>query len=98
VVLTRTGDRRLLRLAALVALAGALALGGCGRKGALDQPPSASVNAPPAPDERRSLGQNTDPNMPGFLRAPQPPAAAAAPSTTASRPPERSFFLDFLIK
>lgn len=96
--MTRIGDRRLLRLAALAALASALALAGCGRKGALDPPPSASVTPPPAPDERTSLGQIADPNTPGYLRGPQQPVAAAAPSTTASPPPQRSFFLDFLIK
>jgi predicted small lipoprotein YifL len=97
VVVARISDRRLLRLAALAALAGALALAGCGRKGALDPPPSASITAPPAPDERTSLGQAVDPNAPGYLRAPQP-VAVAAPSTNAPPPAQRSFFLDFLIK
>ena len=96
--MTRIGNRRLLRLTALAVLASALALGGCGRKGALDPPPSASVTAPPAPDERTTLGQGYDPNTPGFLRAPQQPAVAAAPPTTAPPPASRSFFLDFLIK
>ena len=96
--MTRFGDRRLLRLAALVALASALALAGCGRKGALDPPPSAAVTPPPAPDERTSLGQGYDPNTPGYLRAPQQPVVAAAPSTTEPPPARRSFFLDFLIK
>ena len=99
VVLTRIADRRLLRLAALAALVSALALAGCGRKGALDPPPSAAVTQPPSPDENSSLGQLNDPNTPGFRRAPQQPVAAAAPSTpTASPPAQRSFFLDFLIK
>jgi predicted small lipoprotein YifL len=35
--------RLLIRLAALAALAGALALAGCGRKGPLDPPPAASL-------------------------------------------------------
>jgi len=97
-VLTRIGDRRLLRLAALAALAGALALAGCGRKGALDPPPSAAVGPPPAPDDQHSLGQLNDPNTPGYRRAPQQPVVAAAPSTPAAPPEKRSFFLDFLIK
>jgi len=95
--LTRIGDRRLLRLAALAALASALALAGCGRKGSLDPPPSASALAPPAPDER-SLGELNDPNTPGFRRAPQQNVAAAPPATNAPPPEPRSFFLDFLIK
>jgi len=98
VVVTRIGNRRLLRLAALAALASALALAGCGRKGALDPPPSSSLTAPPAPDERTSLGQNVDPLTPGFHRAPQQPVAAAAPSASEPPPAQRSFFLDFLIK
>jgi predicted small lipoprotein YifL len=101
VVLTRIGDRRLLRLgarlAALAALASALALAGCGRKGSLDPPPSASAVAPPAPDDR-SLGQLNDPNTPGFLRAPSQNVATAPPPATSAPPPPRTFFLDFLIK
>ena len=96
--MTRIADCRLLRLAALAALVSALALAGCGRKGPLDPPPSAAVSQPPAPDQN-SLGQLNDPNTPGYRRAPQQPAVAAAPSTpNAPPPPERSFFLDFLIK
>jgi predicted small lipoprotein YifL len=103
VVLTRIGDRRLLRFAAraaaLAALASALALAGCGRKGALDPPPSAAVTQPPAPDENASLGQTTNPMTPGFRRAPPQPVATAAPAATNAPPPaDRSFFLDFLIK
>ncbi len=95
--LTRIGDRRLLGLAALVALAGALPLAGCGRKGALDPPPSAAVAPPPAPGEQ-SLGQVIDPNTPGYRRVRQP-VVAAAPSAGPAAPPERrSFFLDWLIK
>jgi predicted small lipoprotein YifL len=37
-------DRMFVRLATLGALAAALALSGCGRKGALDAPPSASAS------------------------------------------------------
>jgi predicted small lipoprotein YifL len=98
VVVTRIADRRLLRLAAFAALASALALAGCGRKGALDPPPSSSLTAPPAPDERTSLGQGYDPNAPGFHRPPPQPAVAAAPPTAAPPPEPHSFFLDFLIK
>jgi len=98
--LTRIADRRLLRLGARLAVLAALvsALAGCGRKGMLDPPPSASAVAPPAPDEH-SLGEINDPNTPGFRRTPQQNVVAAAPSTTPAAPPQqRSFFLDFLIK
>jgi hypothetical protein len=69
-------------------------LAGCGRKGPLDPPPSASISPPP-PSEP-SLGETNDPNMPGFRRAPR--AAAVAPAPTAPPAEKRSFFLDFLIK
>jgi predicted small lipoprotein YifL len=82
-----------LRLAALAALAAALALAGCGRKGPLDAPPSAAISPPPQSEP--SLGEIDDPNTPGFRRAPRPTAAAPAPTV----PPEkRTFILDPLIK
>jgi predicted small lipoprotein YifL len=43
--LSRFRDCPLLRLATIGALAAALALAGCGRKGALDPPPGASPDA-----------------------------------------------------
>jgi len=84
-----------LRLAAIVALGATLALAGCGRKGPLDPPPSASISPPPPTEP--SLGENNDPNVPGFRRPPREAAMAPAPATTAP-PEQRSFFLDFLIK
>ena len=47
-----------LRAAAIVAIAAALLLGGCGRKGRLDQPPDASPTpqaVAPQPDAPRDL-------------------------------------------
>jgi predicted small lipoprotein YifL len=41
--LSRPYDRRFLRLAVVGALAAALGLGACGRKGSLDPPPSSSL-------------------------------------------------------
>jgi len=92
--LIRFNDRTALRLAALVALAAALALGGCGRKGPLDPPPSAAIA--PAPDTP-SLGDNNDPNMVGGFRRP-PPATAANQPTVPLPQDKRSFILDPLIK
>jgi predicted small lipoprotein YifL len=88
-------DRSLMRLAVLAVLGSALALAGCGRKGPLDPPPSAAI-APPS--DQPSLGEIRDPNTPGYRRAPQQPAVAAAPTTQAPVPEKRSFFLDFLVK
>ncbi len=93
--LSRSGDRHVLRLAALAALGAAVALSGCGRKGPLDAPPSASMSPPP-PDQP-SLGEMSDPNTPGFRRPPR--EAAVAPPPTAPVPPEkRTFILDPLIR
>ena len=87
-------DRSLLRLAAFAALAAALGLAGCGRKGGLDPPPSASVA--PEPDQR-SLGDYSDPNMAdGFRRAPS--ATVTAQPAGPLPADKRTFILDPLIK
>ena len=91
--LIRFSNRSALRLAGLVALAAALALGGCGRKGALDSPPAARVA--PAPDQP-SLGDNPDPNMTGFRRAPS--STVTAQPTGPLPPDKRTFILDPLIR
>ena len=92
----RFGHRhQLLRLAALAALGSALALAGCGRKGPLDAPPSASITPPPS--QQPSLGESSDPNTPGYRRPPRDPAVA--PTATGPVPPDRrSFILDPLIR
>jgi predicted small lipoprotein YifL len=92
--LDRFGERYLVRLAGLAALAAALALGGCGRKGGLEAPPAAAIT--PVPDQP-SLGDNPDPNMAGgFRRA--PPATVTAQPTGPLPADRRSFILDPLIK
>jgi predicted small lipoprotein YifL len=79
------------RLTVAVALVVALGLGGCGRKGALDAPPSAAVagSAAVAPQPAAAPAD-------GFLtgrRAEAPPLEAPSPPTTA----RKSFFLDWLL-
>jgi predicted small lipoprotein YifL len=91
--LIRFNDRSALRLAAFVALAAALALGGCGRKGPLDPPPSAAIA--PAPDQP-SLGDNPDPNMAGGYR--RVPSTVTAQPTGPLPADRRGFILDPLIK
>jgi predicted small lipoprotein YifL len=92
--LIRFDDRTALRLAAFAALAAALALGGCGRKGPLDPPPSAAIS--PAP-EGPSLGEGNDPNMAGGFR--RPPSTTATAQPTGPLPKDkRTFILDPLIK
>jgi predicted small lipoprotein YifL len=92
--LIRFDNRAALRLAAFAALAVALALGGCGRKGGLDPPPSAAIA--PAPDTP-SLGDANDPNLTGGYRRPASSTVTAQP--TGPLPPDkRGFILDPLIK
>ena len=92
--LIHLNNRSALRLAAFVALAAALALGGCGRKGGLDPPPAAVVA--PALDQP-SLGDNPDPNMAGGYR--RSPSATVTAQPTGPLPPDRrGFILDPLIK
>ncbi len=55
--MTRCFEGRLGRLALLAALAAALAVAGCGRKSALEPPPSASITAPPPVEPEPSPGK-----------------------------------------
>lgn len=69
----------------------ALGLGGCGRKGPLDAPPSAAVAGGPviAP---QPAADPTDTFLTG-RRAEAPPPEAPSPPTAA----RKSFFLDWLL-
>jgi predicted small lipoprotein YifL len=92
--LIRFDNRIALRLAAFAALAAALALGGCGRKGPLDPPPSAAIA--PAP-EGPALGEANDPNLVGGYRR-APSATVTDQPTVPSPRDKRTFILDPLIK
>lgn len=90
------GDRlvsrtRIVRVLTLVALAGALGLAGCGRKSALDPPPSAQAVPTPAGQPTPSTWRAPSGIVPD-LTPTQPPAAAAP---TPAR--NRSFPLDPLL-
>jgi predicted small lipoprotein YifL len=77
------------RLAMIGALAGALALGACGRKGPLEVPPSAnSMAAAPAPQDQPSLGEADNRNF---------EERSAAETPTAGHPAQKSFVLDPLL-
>ena len=95
----RSFDRRLVRLAVIAAVA-AVVLAGCGRKGPLDAPPSASISNNQPINPPPSLGEQSNPF--GAAAAPsEPPPQAAPPADAAAgaRPPEKkSFFLDWLLK
>jgi predicted small lipoprotein YifL len=92
--LLRRGTRLATRVATIAALTAAFALAGCGRKGPLDPPPSASISPPP--QHEPTLGEVNDPNAPGFRRAPRQTAVAPAPTSTPAD--QRTFILDPLIK
>jgi predicted small lipoprotein YifL len=63
--LSRFCDRPYLRLAMIGALAAALGLAACGRKGPLDPPPGASVNGDQTTvGGRQVMGVNGSPHAP----------------------------------
>jgi predicted small lipoprotein YifL len=77
------------RLALLAAMIAAAGLSGCGRKGGLDLPPTASITDPQNPPAAPG-GQGASPNHP----AGQPVAQTAPPPPP---PAKRWFPLDFLL-
>jgi predicted small lipoprotein YifL len=80
--LSSSSDPRLVRIAVIGAFVAALGLAGCGRKGGLDPPPTASVDqgggVQPAPGPESGVG---------------PDGKAMAPA----RGPQRRTPIDFLI-
>jgi predicted small lipoprotein YifL len=75
------------RLALVATFAVALAVGGCGRKGPLEAPPSTSTVAAPPPPQG-SLGEPEHVGIEGERRAEQAPPAAQQ---------KKAFFLDWLV-
>ena len=65
-------------LAAIIAAAG---LSGCGRKGALDPPPTAALTNPQPVPPGPSMGEQSD--SPTHSLVTPPPAPQAAPPATA---------------
>ena len=76
-----TPPRNPLRLMVITVLMG-LALAACGRKGPLEPPPSAIEQAKPAATADTGI---------------MPPVGAKKPETKAAPPPDKPFFLDFLL-
>ena len=81
-------DRRFLRLALLGALAAALGLGACGRKGPLDPPPSAS-----AAGEGQQVNPMTSPLVAPIGSQPQTGKA----NQPVVQGPKQPIFLDGLL-
>lgn len=93
----RPSDRTLVRLVAVATFIAALTLGGCGRKGGLDAPPSSLPASPPpqasnSPSGPSFIGSNFAGPTGSTGSAPQNQTAQATPP-----PPKKSFFLDWLI-
>jgi predicted small lipoprotein YifL len=78
------------RLALIVALGAGLALAGCGRKGPLEAPPSASAVAAPPPSAQPSLGEPEHSGLEGER-------AEVSPGTPTS-PMRKTTPLDWLLK
>lgn len=83
------GFNRYGRLVVAVALVTALGLGGCGRKGALDAPPSAAIGGGPAAPQ-----EAVEPTQGFLMSRPAEPAPPEAPPATTAR---KTFFLDWLL-
>lgn len=84
------GRTRMLRVLALVTLAAALGLAGCGRKSALDPPPSAQ--AVPTPAEQQQPGWRSPSGIVPELSGQSQPAQTLPPAKN------RGFLLDPLLK
>ncbi|HVX91893.1 MAG TPA: lipoprotein [Xanthobacteraceae bacterium] len=90
--MTRSSDRLPIRLAAVAMLIAACGLAACGRKGALEPPPSAQLAEPQpaaAPEARRSPADVLV-GTPGARETPQQTTQQAAA-------PKKHFFLDWLL-
>jgi len=94
-------DGHIVRVAAAAALAAAIGLAGCGRKGPLEAPPSAAIAQPQSVQQPPpSLGE---PEEPGEFRRQADAGTSGAPaappprSQTTPMQPKKSFFLDWLL-
>jgi predicted small lipoprotein YifL len=80
------------RVAMLAAIIAAEGLSGCGRKGGLDPPPTASLTNPQPAPPGPSMGEQSD-SPTQSLMAPPPAPQTAPPPPTA----KKWFPLDFLL-
>lgn len=85
-------DRLRIACALAIALAAALSLAACGRKGPLDPPPSAAIAPPPAAAPARYIDPTT------ATGGPQGVKPAPVQTTPLPPPQKKTFILDPLIQ
>jgi predicted small lipoprotein YifL len=81
-------SQQLMRIALVGVAVAALLVSGCGRKGPLEAPPSASGLAAAPPPSSPALGEPEHSALEGERTAELPPSA----------PAKKTFFLDWLVK
>ncbi len=91
-----SGGHLVARALLVGALVAGFALGGCGRKGALDPPPSAAISGDQPMNAPPSLGEPPNP----FSSAPPNESLPPVPSTTPTGPQaqKKNFILDPLLR
>ena len=89
-------DRLRVAGALAIAVAAALSLAACGRKGPLDPPPSAAIPSTPAATPAAAPAQFIDPMTPAGSAPPT--RAQTTQAAPASQPPLKTFILDPLIQ
>jgi len=90
--LDRFFDRALVRLALIGVLAAALGLAGCGRKGALDPPPGASLEGVPQANMPDLMSKRTSTPAAGQAQGVGPDGQPLAP-----KGPKKQIPLDVLL-
>jgi predicted small lipoprotein YifL len=86
---TSSSDRRLSRLAVAVALIAALGLAACGRKGALEAPPSAAIDQPGA----AAMPSTPSEAVQGVMQE----TGGPTPPPIHAKSPQKRIFLDWLL-
>jgi predicted small lipoprotein YifL len=97
--LSPIGNRSLLRLALIGALAASLGLGACGRKGPLDPPPGASLEGEPQPNVAPGLISTNrgTPKPIGSQSTPENPGVDENGQPLAPKGPRKNIPLDVLL-
>jgi predicted small lipoprotein YifL len=95
--LSRFCERPFLKLALIGALAASLGLGACGRKGALDPPPGASLEGVPQPNMPDLISSNRSAAPIGGQAKDNNPGVGPDGQPLAPKGPKKSIPLDVLL-